>query len=69
MATVTAPRVISKPLILHVRLVTGTGGGPDKTVLNSPRFLRNLGYDCQCAYLHPPNDEGFKVITERARRM
>jgi glycosyltransferase involved in cell wall biosynthesis len=57
-----------RPLILHVRLVTGTGGGPDKTVLNSPRFLSRLGYDCQCAYLHPPDDEGFKVIIERARQ-
>lgn len=58
---------MSDPLILHVRLVTGSGGGPDKTVLNSPRHLRRLGYDCVCAYLHPPGDPGFVLLEERAR--
>jgi glycosyltransferase involved in cell wall biosynthesis len=59
---------MSDPLVLHVRLVTGTGGGPDKTVLNSPRFLKRLGYDCACAYLHPPGDPGFQLLEERARQ-
>ncbi len=59
---------MSEPLVLHVRLVTGTGGGPDKTVLNSPRHLRRLGYDCICAYLHPPGDPGFSVLEERAKK-
>jgi len=56
------------PLVLHVRVVTGSGGGPEKTILNSPRFLRRLGYDSSCAYLHPPEDVGFHVLEERARR-
>ena len=46
----------NRPVVLHARVVTGTGGGPDKTILNSPRFLRDLGYDSVCACLHPPND-------------
>jgi glycosyltransferase involved in cell wall biosynthesis len=54
------------PLVLHTRCVTGTGGGPEKTILNSPRFLRNLGYDCLCAYLHPPADDGFRSLERRA---
>ena len=54
------------PLILHVRCVTGAGGGPEKTILNSPRFLARLGYDCICAYMHPPNDPGFDVLRRRA---
>ncbi|TXT35451.1 MAG: Glycosyltransferase-like protein [Planctomycetota bacterium] len=52
--------------VLHVRVVTGTGGGPEKTILNSPRFLKSLGYDCACAYLHPPSDPGFATLQQRA---
>ena len=60
--------VPARPLVLHARVVDGTGGGPDKTVLNSPRHLRELGYDCQCLYLRPPGDERFQVLHERAAR-
>jgi glycosyltransferase involved in cell wall biosynthesis len=54
------------PLVLHTRCVTGTGGGPEKTILNSPRFLRPLGYECVCAYMHPPRDGGFQTLQKRA---
>lgn len=54
------------PVILDARVVTETGGGPDKTILNSPRFLRNLGYHNLCAYMHPPGDPGFEQIRQRA---
>lgn len=53
--------------VLHVRIVTGTGGGPEKTILNSPRHLERLGYDALVVYLHPPHDPGFSVIEARAR--
>ena len=53
-------------MVLHTRVITGSGGGPDKTILNSPRFLGDLGYRSVCAFLRPPNDEGFQVIRERA---
>lgn len=59
--------VRSRPLVLHVRVVTGPGGGPEKTILNSPRFLVPQGYDCALAYLHPPNDPGFQTLEQRAR--
>lgn len=52
--------------MLHARVVTGTGGGPDKTILNSSRFLRNLGYESVCAYLHPQDDPGFEELRRRA---
>jgi glycosyltransferase involved in cell wall biosynthesis len=58
----------AQPLVLHARVVAGTGGGPDKTILNSPRHLRKLGYDCQCLNLRPPGDERFQVLDERAAR-
>ena len=53
--------------ILHVRIVTGTGGGPEKTLLNSPRHLNGSGYRALVVYLHAPGDSGFDVIEERAR--
>ncbi len=59
----------SRPVVLHARVVTGTGGGPDKTILNSPRFLTDLGYESVCAYLHPPDDPGFKELTQRAESL
>ncbi len=54
------------PVVLHTRVVSGQGGGPEKTILNSPRFLESLGYRALCAYMHPPEDAGFASIVERA---
>jgi glycosyltransferase involved in cell wall biosynthesis len=54
------------PVVLDARVVTGSGGGPDKTILNSPRFLEPLGYRMLCAYMHPPEDSGYAVIEKKA---
>ena len=62
------PAAMVAPVILDARVVTGSGGGPDKTILNSPRFLDPLGYRMICAYLHPPGDPGFEVIRKAAER-
>lgn len=59
----------NRPVVLHARVVTGTGGGPDKTILNSPRFLSDLGYESVCAYLHPPGDPGFDELKARAESL
>jgi glycosyltransferase involved in cell wall biosynthesis len=55
-------------VVLDVRVVTGSGGGPEKTILNSPRLLRSAGYRNLCAYMHPPEDSGFEVLRRRAQR-
>ncbi|HSQ56457.1 MAG TPA: glycosyltransferase [Gemmata sp.] len=55
-------------VVLDARVVTGSGGGPDKTILNSPRFLAPLGYRMLCAYLHPPRDPGYGVIEAKAKQ-
>jgi glycosyltransferase involved in cell wall biosynthesis len=55
--------------VLHTRIVTGTGGGADKTVLNSSRALRDTRYRELACYFHPPGDPGFSVIAERAREL
>lgn len=59
---------MAPPVVLDARVVTGSGGGPDKTILNSPRFLEPLGYKMVCAYLHPPADPGFDSLRQKAAR-
>src|SRR5262249_28420403 len=54
-------------VVLDTRVVCGTGGGPDKTILNSPRFLAPHGYRMLCAYMHPPGDPGFEELRRKAR--
>jgi glycosyltransferase involved in cell wall biosynthesis len=54
------------PVVLHTRVVTGSGGGPDKTILNSPRHLVDFGYSAVCAYMRAPGDEGFAELQRRA---
>jgi glycosyltransferase involved in cell wall biosynthesis len=62
------PRTNGKPpVVLDARVVTGTGGGPEKTLLNSPRFFVNCGYRMVCAYMHPPGDRDFASIERKAR--
>jgi glycosyltransferase involved in cell wall biosynthesis len=56
------------PLILDARVVKGSGGGPDKTILKSPRFLRPAGYRMLCAYMHAPGDSGFTQLRQKAER-
>src|SRR5579864_2856505 len=60
------PVMSDGPVVLDVRVVTGTGGGPDKTILNSPRYLNAAGYRMLCAYMHPPKDPGFEQIRRNA---
>lgn len=54
------------PMVLHTRVVSGTGGGPEKTILNSPRFLASRGYNSICAYMYPPQDSGFDQLRTKA---
>jgi glycosyltransferase involved in cell wall biosynthesis len=55
------------PVVLDARVVTGPGGGPDKTILNSPRFFASAGYRVLCAYMHPPGDPGFDQLRDKAK--
>lgn len=67
-ATTTSTSESPRPFVLHTRVVTGTGGGPEKTILNSPRFLRQFGIDSACAFIHPKDDPEFALIAERGSR-
>lgn len=55
-----------RPYVLHTRVVTGAGGGPEKTILNSPRYLARYGIDCACLFMRPPGDAGFVNLERRA---
>ena len=57
------------PVVLHTRVVSGSGGGPDKTILNSPRHLVDSGYQAICAYMRPPNDDRFAVLRRQAEQL
>lgn len=57
------------PVVLDTRVVTGAGGGPEKTILNSPRFLEPAGYRMLCAYMRPPGDPGFAELERRAKAL
>ena len=61
------PTADAPPTVLHVRVVTGTGGGPEKTILNSPRLLAERGYRGVCVFLHPPGDPGIEDLRRRGR--
>jgi glycosyltransferase involved in cell wall biosynthesis len=54
------------PMVMHARVIVGTGGGPDKTILNSPRFLKTSNYNCACLFLRHPADAKFGEIRKRA---
>ena len=57
-----------KVVVLHTRVVTETGGGPEKTILLSAPFLADTEYWLAAAYMHPPDDPGFQVIRQRAAK-
>ena len=55
-----------RDVVLHTRVVTDTGGGPDKTILVSASFLDHTNYWLAAAYMHPPGDPGFETVRQRA---
>ncbi len=57
-----------KPVVLDARVLTGSGGGPDKTIINSPRYLDAEGYRMICVYLRHPADIGFESLRAKAAR-
>jgi glycosyltransferase involved in cell wall biosynthesis len=55
--------------MMHLRVVAGTGGGPEKTILNSPRFIRQHGYDAHVVYLCPSDPVIQESLSLRAARL
>ena len=57
---------MGREVVLHARVVTDTGGGPDKTILLSAPFFAGTPYWMAAAYLYPPADPGFDSVRRRA---
>lgn len=55
--------------VLHVRIVTGAGGGPEKTILRSPRSFAGTRYRESACWLHAPSDPGIAVLEARAKEL
>lgn len=53
----------------HLRVVAGTGGGPEKTILNSPRFIKHHGYEAQVVYLCAPDPTIQQSLRSRAEKL
>ncbi len=53
--------------VLHVRIVTGAGGGPEKTILNSARFFEGTRYRETACWIHAPGDPGIALLEARAK--
>ncbi len=54
-------------MVLHVRVVTGCGGGPEKTIFRSPRYADPKRFKMAAAYLYPQADPGMCVIRQSAK--
>lgn len=52
--------------VLHLRTITGKGGGPEKTILNSPGFI-GPDYQLQLAFFRPADDEEFDIPQRAAK--
>jgi glycosyltransferase involved in cell wall biosynthesis len=53
--------------VLHLRVVSGRGGGPEKTLLNSPPFLKDR-YRVRLAYIRPEADPEYDIPARAAAR-
>lgn len=55
--------------VLHVRVLSGPGGGPEKTILRNARYVDGSGYRVRVAYIHPQNDPGIETIRRQAGQL
>ena len=58
----------ARPVVLHVRTVCGTGGGPDKTIMRSARYADPERYRLAAAYIHPACDDSIRSVWEGAEQ-
>ncbi|MCE9591361.1 MAG: glycosyltransferase family 4 protein [Planctomycetes bacterium] len=69
--TTTTPRnaraATEAPMVLHARVVAGSGGGPEKTILRSARYTDAGRLRVGAAYIHPHDDPAFDTVRRQAR--
>jgi glycosyltransferase involved in cell wall biosynthesis len=54
-------------MVLHARVVAGSGGGPDKTILRSARYANPERLRMAAAYIYPHGDRGIELLRTKAR--
>jgi len=52
---------LSKIRVMHLRCATGSGGGPEKTILNSPLYIDTNKFNVWVTYLRKHTDPDFAV--------
>ncbi len=57
------------PKVLHVRVMAGSGGGPEKTILRTPRGVDPSQFRVAAAYIHPHGDPGIESLRAEAARL
>lgn len=57
-----------KDVLLHVRVVRGSGGGPDKTILRSAAYFPRHRRRMIAAYLYDPQTPGINQLKKEADR-
>lgn len=55
--------------VLHARVMAGTGGGPEKTILRSPRYADPARYRMTAAYITPTANPGNASLQQRAEAL
>ena len=64
-----ASTIKRNPVVLHVRVVAGRTGGPDKTILRSAAHRHAQPFSVHAAYIHPVNDPVIDTVREQARQL
>ena len=53
-----------KIIVMHLRSSTGNGGGPEKTILNSPLYVDKSKFQLAIVYLKKQVDNEFKIAQQ-----
>ncbi len=56
----------NRPRVLHMRVVSGHGGGPDKTILRSLNYADALDVDMYAAWICPDRQDDIEALHNKA---
>ncbi|QDU33971.1 GDP-mannose-dependent alpha-(1-6)-phosphatidylinositol dimannoside mannosyltransferase [Poriferisphaera corsica] len=55
---------MSRINVLHVRVIANAGGGPDKTILRSERYIDSQKFNLQAAYIYPAGTDCLEQLQQ-----
>ena len=58
--------LVKRSTVLHVRVVTSYGGGPDKTIARSAQYANDTPYRIGAAYIHSHRDRAIATLQQNA---